>query len=60
MKFLVNELPFYGDSCPFREICYGADNDMVCPRHWDKYKVTSDDREHECVWLKEVKLGFYY
>ena len=54
-KFLVDELPYYGDECIFfiTGMCYQNNED--CPRYWDKYKVTSEDNPHECLWLKEYK-----
>lgn len=55
MKFLVDELPYYGDLCPFwmNGICGSYDDE--CPRFWDKYKVCSEDNPHECMWLKEIE-----
>lgn len=53
MKFLVDSLPYYGEDCPFREICLSYENLVKCPRHWDKYKVTSDENLHECKYLIE-------
>ena len=54
MKFLVDELPYYGGLCPFwmNDTCRPSDDE--CPRFWDKYKVCSDDNPHECMWLKEI------
>lgn len=49
MKFLVDQLPFYGDYCPFYQNCPDNDTDD-CPRCWNKYDI--EDREHECLWLK--------
>ena len=58
MKILVDELPYYGDPCPFAydysEICYLSRMSPECPRNWNKYKVTSNDNPHECELLKEV------
>ena len=55
MKFLVDELPYYGDLCPFwmNDICCSYDDE--CPRFWNKYKVCSEDNPHECEWLKEIE-----
>lgn len=53
MKFIVDSLPYYGNDCPFMNQCYAAQNEFMCPRYWDKYKVT-DDNSHECVYLKEI------
>ena len=55
MKFLVDELPYYEDFCPFAEN-YCTDAHLIeCPRHWNKYKVCSDDNPHECLLLIEKK-----
>lgn len=58
MKFLVDELPYYGDYCPFasKEKCYASVMTNECPRHWDKYKVCSDENPHECELLKEASI----
>lgn len=55
MKFLVNELPYYNDECPFLDICYESGSESYCPRCWDKYKVCSEDNPRECLWLKEIE-----
>ena len=49
MKFLVDELPYYGDLCHFwmNDTCRPYDDE--CPRFWDKYKVCSKDNLHECM-----------
>lgn len=54
-KFIVDELPYYGDDCALliAGICHPNEHD--CPRHWNKYKVSSEDNPHECLWLKEMK-----
>ena len=57
MKFLVDELPYYGESCPFEEKCYEkflvqGHND--CPRYWSKDKVCSDENPGECRFLVEA------
>ncbi len=54
MKFLVDELPYYGELCPFwmNNMCGSRDDE--CPRCWSKYKVGSEDNPHECEWLKEI------
>lgn len=59
MKFLVDELPYYEDYCPFasREKCY-ATITGECPRHWDKYKITSYENPHECELLKEISIDY--
>ena len=51
MKIIVDSLPYYRSDCPFEDNCYCDKKD--CPRHWDKYKVGSEDNPHECYWLKE-------
>ena len=50
MKFLVDELPYYGEYCPFasKEKCYASISLSECPRHWDKDKVDSYKNPHEC------------
>lgn len=53
MKFLVDSLPYYEEYCPFCEICLLYENLVKCPRHWDKYEVTSDNNPHECNLLIE-------
>lgn len=54
MKFIVNELPYYGELCPFYTFCNMMCEDSSiadkCPRYWSKYKVCSTDNPHEC-WL---------
>lgn len=52
MKFIVDELPYYGEDCPFYEMCQHSDAEE-CPRYWDKYKICSDDNPHECNLLVE-------
>lgn len=54
-KFIVDELPYYEDECIFfiTGMCYQNNED--CPRYWNKYKVSSKDNPHECIWLKEHK-----
>lgn len=56
MKILVDELPYYGDTCVFDKVCLYADDAKECPRYWSKYKVTCEYNEinpHECYLLKE-------
>lgn len=53
MKFIVDQLPYYGDDCPFFEMCFYHDDHDACPRYWSKYKVTSDSNPHECEYLFE-------
>lgn len=53
MKFVVDELPYYGDDCPFYEMCQYSTYAEKCPRYWDKYKICSDDNPHECNLLVE-------
>lgn len=58
MKILVDQLPYYGEYCPFasKGKCYSSiTND--CPRKWDKYKVCSDENPHECDLLKEIDIS---
>lgn len=60
MKFLVDTLPYYGEVCPFSNRfdapihCYSSVES--CPRHWDKYKVCSDENPRECELLREVDM----
>ena len=58
MKFLVDELPYYGEYCPFAstEKCYASVMTNECPRCWDKYMVCSDENPHECELLKEALI----
>ena len=54
-KFLVDELPYYGDDCSLLMIGICHPNEYDCPRHWNKYKVSSEENPHECLWLKEYE-----
>ena len=54
MKFIVDELPYYEEFCPLYRMCWDNANDYKCPRHWDKYKVCSDNNPHECLFLVEA------
>lgn len=54
MKFVVDELPYYGELCPFQSMCYDNASNDECPRYWSKYKVCSDDNPHECCFLIEA------
>jgi hypothetical protein len=58
MKFLVDELPYYGEYCPFasKENCYLSIPLEECPRYWDKDKVDSYKNPHECQLLKEAPI----
>ena len=58
MKFLVDELPYYGEYCPFasKEKCYASVMTNECPRHWNKDKVDSYKNPHECELLKEASI----
>lgn len=53
MKFLVNGLPYYEADCMFESICEDSFPDAMCPRHWSKDKVCSDENPHECNYLME-------
>lgn len=53
MKFIVDYLPYYGEDCPFYEMCQYSDAEE-CPRYWDKYKICSDNNPHECNLLIET------
>lgn len=52
MKFIVDELPYYGEDCPFSAFVYD-DACYECPRYWDKYFICSDENPHECSYLIE-------
>lgn len=54
MKFLVDELPYYGGRCPFYSMCDDRTITGKCPRDWSKYKICSDDNPHECFLLIET------
>lgn len=56
MKFVVDELPYYEEFCPFGKICDDNASDDKCPQHWSKYKICSDDNPHECCLLIEACL----
>ena len=57
MKFVVDQLPYYGEPCPFGTMCSKnlPKYDYDCPRYWDKYKVCSDENPHECEHLIEME-----
>ena len=56
MKFLVDELPYYGEMCPFAMCtCCDSRHDDECPRFWSKHKVGSEENSHKCEWLKEIE-----
>lgn len=52
MKFVVDSLPYYEETCPLWLVC-GCVDEKLCPRYWDKSKVTSDANPHECKLLIE-------
>lgn len=58
MKFLVDELPYYDEYCPFAstETCYASVMSGMCPKYWSKDKVNSHKNPHECEILKEVSV----
>lgn len=56
MKFVVDELPYYEEFCPFWEMCYDRASNDKCPQYWSKYKICSDDNPHECHFLIEACL----
>ncbi len=43
MKFVVNQLPYYGELCPLWTMRSKNAKEHECPRYWDKYKVCSDE-----------------
>lgn len=53
MKFVVDSLPYYQEACPLWLVC-GCVDENICPRYWDKAKVTSDLNPHECELLIEI------
>lgn len=53
MKFLVDELPYYGGFCPFYMMCIDSESESRCPRYWDKDTVCSYDNPCECKFLVE-------
>lgn len=57
MKFVVNQLPYYGEPCPLGTMCSKnlPKYDYDCPRYWDKYKVCSGENPHECEHLIEME-----
>lgn len=54
MRFIVDELPYYGESCPFYSMCEDSVSDELCPRYFSKYKVCSDDNPNKCKFLIEA------
>ena len=57
IKFVVNQLPYYGELFPLWTMCSKNAKEHECPRYWDKYKVCSDENPHECEHLiKTEKL----
>ena len=58
MKFVVDELPYYGDFCPFLDTCYDSASNDRCPQQWSKYKICSDDNPHECRFLIELESKY--
>ena len=54
MKFVVNQLPYYGELCPLWTMCSKNAKEYECPRYWDKYKVCSDENPHECSCTKNT------
>lgn len=55
MKFVVNQLPYYGELCPLWTMCSKNAKGHERPRYWDKYKVCSDENPHECERLIETE-----
>lgn len=53
MKFIVDSLPYYGDSCSFASACLNRQDRDKCPRYWNKYFICSDDNPQECKYLIE-------
>lgn len=59
MKFVVNQLPYYGELCPLWTMCSKNAKEHECPRYWDKYKVCSDENPHECEHLYSLTARSY-
>lgn len=59
MRFIVDELPYYGDPCPLCSMCEDSLSDERCPRYWSKYKVCSDSNPHKCKFLIEAIIIDY-
>ena len=55
MKFVVDQLPYYEERCPFWTMCGDNVSDDKCPRYWDKNYVCSDENPHECQLLIEAE-----
>lgn len=54
MKFLVDNLPYYNEDCPFMDgACYTFGKGNTCPRNWSTPKIYSENNPRECVLLKE-------
>lgn len=45
MKFVVNQLPYYGELCPLWTMCSKNAKEHECPRYWDKY-IALVNRNH--------------
>ena len=52
MKFLVDEMPYYMDDCPFYEYGTGLCTCTVDRKHTCEYFYMNRDPEY-CYWLKE-------
>lgn len=52
MRFLVDELPYYKDFCPFENICWKS-NTKGCPEFWNKDFINSENNPHCCAFLTE-------
>lgn len=57
IKFVVNQLPYYGELCPLWTMCSKNAKEHECPRYWDKYKVCSELRQrnsNKCSCTKKT------
>lgn len=54
MRFLVENLPYYNNYCPFMDDCLEKDG-VYCPRAWGKEFVCSDENPHCCCRLRELE-----
>lgn len=56
MKFVVNQLPYYGELCPLWTMCSKNAKEHECPRYWDKYaERTLQDHDFVSYSVSKVK-----
>jgi len=51
MRFLVDELPYYGEICLFEEKC--DESYSGCPKYWSKDFICGENNPHQCTYLIE-------